>query len=231
MKPLNLIIALLALASCAHNANNKGASLTEENLTFHADTIESFVDSLHFGQKTINKIQVYKINSEETTLAQVNLYELINNKWNITDSLQLKVSTVHDLHVEIKDFDNDDFNDIIFTSGDAARGGNIVQTLILFDSDNKQLKWIKNSEYYPNLLYNEKLDCIDAVILTGGQTTYFLKIQDDSLKAFANVDQRNGRITVEILDSDGNWLETASKKEDPEGFDRFINFQPIEKRK
>jgi len=112
----------------------------------------------------------------------------------------------------------------------AARGGNIVQTLILFSPKNKSLNWIKNSEDFPNLMYNEKLDCIDACILTGGQRTCFLEIENDSLKEFANVDQRDGKITAEILDEYGNWKEIHNIKDEPEGFDRFINFNPIEKR-
>lgn len=112
----------------------------------------------------------------------------------------------------------------------AARGGNIVQTLILFSHKNNSLKWIKNSENFPNLMYNEKLDCVDACILTGGQTTIFLKIENDSLKEFANVDQRDGRITVEIIDGNGQRKEIQSIKDKNESFDRFINYNPIEKR-
>lgn len=93
------------------------------------------------------------------------------------------------------------------------------------------MNWIKNSENFPNLTYNEKLNCIDACILTGGQTTYFLKIKNNSLKEFANVDQRDGRILAEILDKNGKWKEIKNIKDEPEDFDRFINFNPIEKRK
>lgn len=113
----------------------------------------------------------------------------------------------------------------------AARGGNNMQSLILFSSTDKSLKWIKNSERYPNLIYNEKLDCIDSCILTGGQTTYFLKIKGDSLNEFASVDQRDGRVIAEVLDVNGKWKEIANINDDPEGFDRFIDFDPIEKRK
>jgi len=77
-------------------------------------------------------------------------------------------------------------------------------------------------------MYNKKLDCIDALVLTGGLTTYFLKIKNDSLKEFARVDQRNGRITSEILDKNGKWQEIKNTKEKFSGFDRFINFNPIE---
>lgn len=113
----------------------------------------------------------------------------------------------------------------------AARGGNIVQTLILYSNENQSLSWIKNSEDFPNLMYNEKLNCIDAVILTGGQTTYFLKIENDSLKEFASVDQSDGIITAKILEENGKWKEIKSIKESSENFDRFIDFNPIEKRK
>ena len=62
-------------------------------------------------------------------------------------------------------------------------------------------------------MYNEKLNCIDAVILTGGQTTYFLKIENDSLKEFASVDQSDGIITAKILEENGKWMMNGEEVE------------------
>lgn len=195
------------------------------------DTLEFFIDSISFGQKQKNKIEIYKIGTEENIIVKVYLYEKSENQWKIKDSLRLETVRTNDLETQIKVFNNDNFKDIIFTTGMAARGGNIIQTLILYSPINKSLNWIKNSESFPNLMYNQKLNCIDACILTGGQTTYFLKIENDSLKEFANVDQREKRIIVEVLDMNGKWKVIENIKEETEGFDRFINFNPIEKRK
>ena len=139
---------------------------------------------------------------------------------------------IEDLNAEIKDYNNDNYNDLIFRSGVAARGGNIVQSLVLYSPERKSLNFIKNSENFPNLLYNEKLDCVDAMILTGGVTTSFLKIENDSLNEFANVDQRDGRISVSIIEENGKWKEIKNIKDKSEDvMKRFINFNPIEERK
>jgi hypothetical protein len=201
-----------------------------ENLTF-SDTLDKIVDSTNFGIKNVNKINVYRIATDQNTFLKIYLYEKNSNHWRLKDSLLVEGDSVNNLNLEISDFNNDKFNDIIFTSGMAARGGNVVQTLILFSKESKKMKLIKNSTSFPNLMYNEKLDCIDALILTGGQTTYFLKIKNDSLKEFANVDQRDGRIVSKVLDKNGKWKEIINIKDKPEGFDRFINFNPIEERK
>lgn len=217
-----------------YNCNRKQERVVKENKIDNIvfiDTLEVFKDSINFGKKNYNKIEIYKIGNQDSTFAKVYLYELHNVDWKLKDSLILNAVRVNDLETEIKDFNNDGFNDIIFTSGMAARGGNIIQTLILYSNENQSLNWIKNSEDFPNLMYNEKLNCIDAVILTGGQTTYFLKIENYSLKEFASVDQSDGIITAKILEENGKWKEIKSIKESSENFDRFIDFNPIEKRK
>lgn len=227
-------IVCLLIIFLLYNCNRKQEGVVKENKIDNIvfiDTLEVFKDSINFGERNDNKIEIYKIGNQDSTFAKVYLYELHNVDWKLKDSLILNAVRVNDLETEIKDFNNDGFNDIIFTSGMAARGGNIVQTLILFSGENKSLNWIKNSENFPNLLYNEKLNCIDAVILTGGQTTYFLKIENDSLKEFASVDQSAGIITAKILEENGKWKEIKSVKESSENFDRFIDFYPIEKRK
>jgi hypothetical protein len=231
MKNLISIIIILLFIGCNKKTTTKTVLANKTEKSIFIDTIEVFTDSINFGQKQNNKIVVYKIGSEENVVAKVYLYERSKNQWKIKDSLTLEAVRINDLETKIEDFNNDNFNDIIFTTGMATRGGNIVQTLILYSPENKSLNWIKNPESFPNLMYNEKLDCIDSCILTGGQTTYFLKIKNDSLKEFANVDQRDGRIVAEILDVNGKWKEIENIKDEPESFDRFINFNPIEKRK
>jgi hypothetical protein len=231
MKTIILLITIILFTSCVNNTETKTAPVIKTEKSSIVDTLELFTDSISFGQKQNNKIEVYKIGTEENTIAKVFLYEKRDSQWKLKDSLTLDAVRINDLETEIKDFNNDNFKDIIFTTGMAARGGNIVQTLILYSPKNKSLNWIKNSESFPNLMYNEKLNCIDACILTGGQTTHFLKIENDSLKEFAKVDQRDGRIIAEILEANRKWKEIENVKDTPESFDRFVNYNPIEKRK
>ena len=231
MKNLISIIIILLFIGCSKKTEHKTVLANKIEKSIFVDTIEVFKDSISFGQKQNNNIEVYKIGGEENVVAKVYLYEKSKNQWKIKDSLTLEAVRINELKTKIEDFNNDNFKDIVFTTGMAARGGNNVQTLILYSPTDKSLNWIKNSESFPNLMYNEKLGCIDSCVLTGGQTTFFLKIENDSLKEFANVDQRDGRIVAEILDLNRKWKEIENIKDETEGFDRFINFKPIQKRK
>jgi hypothetical protein len=195
------------------------------------DTLEIFKDSASFGKKKKSKILITKMESGEKTFVNIYLFKKFKNKWTISDSLILDNIDFPKLNPEITDFNNDGFNDIIFTSGTAARGANNVQTLILYDKNDK-LKWMRNSEYYPNLMYNSKLNCIDALIFTGGLTTVFLKIEKDSLKEFAKVEQRDGRIIVKTIDENGKRTEIKNIIDKTKNdFKRFIDFKPLEERK
>lgn len=231
MKNLLFIYIIVLFFGCHKKDEPKTVLLNNRPELEILDTIEVFKDSMNFGQKQNNKIEICKIEIGEDVFAKVYLYEKKGKHWEIAGTLSLEAVRINDLATRIEDFNNDGFKDVIFTTGMAGRGGNNVQSLILFSPIDKSLKWIKNSERFPNLMYNEKLDCIDSCMLTGGQTTYFLKISGDSLKEFASVDQRDGRIIAEIIDANGKWKEIANSKDDPEGFDRFINYDPVEKRK
>jgi len=224
-----LIISILVL-SCTKKTESKILQKPKEKSLVVVDTLDFLSDSLKFGKKKKNRIDIFKIGLQDSTIIKVFLFEKNKKTWQLKDSLVLNGTRIEDLKTEIKDFNNDNFNDVIFTSGMAGRGGNVVQTLILYSPKDKALKWIKNSESYPNLMYNKKLDCVDALILTGGETTYFLKIKNDSLKEFANVDHRDGNIIAEILDENGKCKEIKRIKNQSQDMKRFINYNPIEER-
>jgi hypothetical protein len=98
----------------------------------------------------------------------------------------------------ISDFNNDNFNDITFVSGSAVRGANEIRRLFIYDNKNKELTSIVNSQNFPNIQYNKELNCIDAFIVTGGTSTHFVSIRNDSLIEFASVHSDNNRIVYEI---------------------------------
>ena len=136
----------------------------------------------------------------------LNVYDLkdiwVESKGSMFDTRELKNTFkfikdgVTGLDVQIGDFNNDGFNDVTYQSGIAGRGGNIVMTLFVYDPENKDFIHIKNSESYPNLTYNPKLNCINSLILTGSTITSFLTIRKDSLQEFARVDVSD-KIVVE----------------------------------
>lgn len=226
-----LITFLSVLLICCNKSNEennfKKHSNEVENIAI-CDTIEFYSDSTNFGAKTKSKIDIYKIVTNQNTFIKLFLYKKNNSLWALNDSLKVDGDFINKLNCEISDFNNDNLKDLLFVSGTAARGGNVVQTLVLYS--NEKLKWIKNSENYPNLMYNKKLDCIDAFILTGGNTTCFLKIENDSLTEFARVEQRDELITSEVLEKNGKWKELSKVKDYSEDMKRFINYNPLQER-
>lgn len=204
--------------------------IEDEILNSSIDTLEIFKDSLNFGFKNKSKIKVIKLSKDENFYVKIQLYFKKSNIWFLNDSLTIPATNLPLLHAEIKDFNNDNFNDIVFNSGSAARGANNIQTLILFDSKNNKLKWIKNSENFPNLMYNEKLNCVDAHLFSGGLTTVFLKIDKDSLKEFATIEQRDGKIIIDLINKgEHRRIKTIIDKSSND-FKRYINFSPLEER-
>ncbi len=130
---------------------------------------------------------------------------------------------------KISDYNNDEFNDITFISATAARGANEVRRLFIYDNEEKKLISIVNSEEFPNMLYNKQLDCIDAFLVTGTATTVFARILQDTLKAFASVDNDMNFHTVSIFDKNGNERKMYKVKSNSgEVYVRFRNYKPLE---
>lgn len=203
-----------------------------EILDKFVDTLEVFSDSLLFGQKKKNKITITKISNQDSTFTTVQLFTKKGLNWEVNDEICISSSAIPNLDVSISDFNADGFPDLLFTSGESARGANVVQTLMLYEPKKQKLRWIKNSELFPNLMYNKELKCVDALIFTGGLTTVFLRLEKDSLIEFAEVDQRDDRITVKKVNANGQEKEIKNIKN--KGFSdmtRFINFDPLKERK
>jgi hypothetical protein len=142
-----ILIAFLSVLLISCNKSNE-----ENNLKKHSnetediaicDTIEFYSDSTNFGAKKISKIDIYKIVTNQNTFIKLFLYKKDDSLWVLNDSLKVDGDFINKLNCEISDFNNDNSNDLLFVSGTAARGGNVIQTLVLY-SDEK-LKWIKNS--------------------------------------------------------------------------------------
>ena len=98
---------------------------------------------------------------------------------------------------------------------------------MIYDKQKDQLVCIKNSDSYPNLLYNKELNCIDAFLVYGGCSTVFLKLSGDSLKEFASVELDEGLI-IRTYDKNGKenifYQDTTNKA----GYVRYKNFRPLQ---
>ncbi|MFM2385862.1 MAG: hypothetical protein RL660_619 [Bacteroidota bacterium] len=227
IKPL-LLLHIFFIVSCQSNSRARLKQRKDTIKVIGKDTIEHFVDSLSFGQKKRHKLEIYKVHDTVSTNAIVLLYVQSGSKWVAVDTVITNAVLINDINACIKDFNGDGFNDVVFTSGMANRGGNNIQTLLLYSKESNRLIWIKNSESYPNLTVNPKLKCINSFILTGGQTTCFLRLQGDSLIEFASVDQRDGRIVAEVIDKSGDRKIITDVIDSSGGFEMFINYDPVE---
>lgn len=203
---------------------------------------EKFVDSLHAGIKGKTKVEFEKFRHTGNGDVFVSIKFYKSEKkwvkgektdidiWRLINSFKFDKDGVSDMNVQIGDFNNDGFNDITYQSAIAGRGGNIVMTLFVYDPENKDFIHIKNSESYPNLTYNPKLNCINSLILTGSTITSFLTIRKDSLQEFARVDVSD-KIVVEEKDLTGKFksIEEKSFKGNDEDFYKvFRNYKPLE---
>lgn len=203
---------------------------------------EKFVDSLNVGRKGKTKVEIEKFRyvNNGDVFVTLNFYDLKDiwveakgsmfHTWELKNSFKFIKDGVTGLDVQISDFNNDGFNDMTYQSGIAGRGGNTVMTLFVYNPKNKDFIHIKNSDNYPNLSFNSKLNCINSVILTGSTTTAFLKIKKDSLDEFARVDVSD-KIVVEEKDSTGKFKiieEKLFKGNDDDLYKVFRNYKPLE---
>jgi len=203
---------------------------------------EKFVDSLNVGRKRKTKVEIEKFRHANNgdVFVTLNFYDLKDiwvetkgsmfHTWELKNSFKFIKDGVTGLDVQISDFNNDGFNDMTYQSGIAGRGGNTVMTLFVYEPKNKDFIHIKNSDNYPNLSFNSKLNCINSVILTGSTTTAFLKIKNDSLDEFARVDVSD-KIVVEEKDSTGKFKiieEKLFKGNDDDFYRTFRNYKPLE---
>ncbi|MGZ3867443.1 MAG: XAC2610-related protein [Bacteroidia bacterium] len=188
---------------------------------------EFFADSSAIGRKSFNKIEVAKYSIADRDYVIIKFYTKQNKTWDLRNEFHFAKDGVTACDPQISDFNRDGFNDMTYVSAVAASGANEVRRLFMYDKKNDKLVYLKNSEDYPNMLYNEELNCVDAFLISGCNTTVFLKIEKDSLREFASVDQCDS-LTVSTYDRIGNEKVILKKKTNKGDFTRFKNYRPLE---
>jgi hypothetical protein len=202
--------------------------LNNNNDNSNSDTeiIETFADSLNIGQKGKCKIELIKHRVYDDNFVIIKFYVKGPNSWYIQNTYLYETNALMEFQPEISDYNNDDYNDITFISGTAARGANEVRRLFIYDMQNKELISVVNSQDFPNIQYNKELDCIDAFMVHGTSTTVFAKILGDSLKTFANVQNSEKFHTINLVDKNGNEKELYKVKSNGV-YTRHKNYKPL----
>jgi hypothetical protein len=188
---------------------------------------ELYADSTQIGIKGKNKIEMKCVSEEDTMYTDIRLYTKVNQKWVQKQQLRWHFNLASISPPKYTDFNNDGCGDFCYTSDIAARGANDVQTLFIFDKASGTMRRVKNAEEYPNLQYNRKLKCIDAFAVYGGSTSYFLTIDADTLRPFADVTLFDGRLVVTRYNKKGT-RKLIKQEASVDDFRRFKNVEPLE---
>lgn len=199
---------------------------TQKRVDSNTEILETFVDSLSIGKKGQFKIELIKHRVYDDNYVIIKFYIRGPNTWYIQNTYSYERNALTEFQPEISDFNNDHFNDITFISGSAARGANEIRRLFIYHNQKQELIPIVNSQDYPNLLYNNELNCIDAFLVYGGCSTVFLNISGDSLKKFAIAELNNG-LTVSTFDKYGKEQVILKDNTREEIYIRYKSFKPL----
>ena len=205
-------------------------SKTPETKSDSDEIVESFSDSSTIGLPNKNKIELSKIKESEGNLVVIKFYSLeANSNWKLKQKFEFEKTAETCCDPELADFNGDGLKDFTYHSVDAGNGANDNRKLFLYDKKKNALLYIKNSENYPNLQYNKKLNCLDAWLISGGVATVFLRIDGDILKEFASVENRDNSRTISIFDKNGKKKILRKEKITQDDFyTRYANFNPPE---
>ena len=187
--------------SMSNSLGNSDVSGEKENVD---ELVESFSDDTKIGVSGKNKIEIFNFKKAEGNVVQIKFYSLAeNNEWKLKQNFEYEKDELTGCDPKISDFNNDGFKDVTYVSDVAARGANELRRLFIYDEKKDELIPIKNSEDYPSMLYNKKLNCVDAFLIHGTSTTVFLKIEGDMLKEFASVGNDGSVRTIYSIGKDG----------------------------
>lgn len=164
---------------------------------------EHFVDSLHIGRKLHDKVEVSQVYNDEGVYVVIRFYVRARGRWSLKQRIRFPSVLSIDCEPQISDFNHDGYLDLTCISAEAARGANEVRRLYIYNKEEDRLVYVKNSEEYPNLHYNNYLHCINAWTVYGGCCTHFLQTRGNRLHEFASVEIFDMVLTVSVYDKYG----------------------------
>ena len=245
MRNIPLLMIFILLINCTNKSaeNNKASSQiiinqkevknqvkpSKNKATERFPETETFIDSTKIAQKGKYKIEITQTTIDTSTTVYFKLFLKQKGKWTNIQNYSLKKESDVPLITEIDDFNNDGLNDFTIHYSTAARGANDIRKLFIFSNKEHKFIEIKNSDLYPNLQYNKKLDCIDALSVYAGSSTTFLKLKKDHLIEFARVDIMDGKIEIYLIEKNKERkLRSEIYSGSSDEMIRFVNYDPLE---
>jgi hypothetical protein len=223
-----LSFLVLSLTACKHG--NKHSSKKK-----NPHVIETFVDSTNIGKKTFDKVEITLLQRHlnEPELESGNRHAIVKfyvkqeNHWVLKNHFDVACQT-NGLVCDVNDINNDTFNDVTFEAFLPGNGANSDCQVLLYDNVNDRLVNIKNSARYPNMYYSKEVGCLCSHAVYGGCTTYFLRLEADTLRSFAEADWEDNELTVSLVSKNGNRKvikhDTSMFKECP---GPLVNYNPL----
>lgn len=190
--------------------------------------VEVFTDESRIGRKKKNRVEVRCFERGGEDVAEITFYSRKRDgSWDKRQSFSFARNLAPPCNPEIKDFNNDGLNDLTYWSDSAARGANELRTLFIYDSEIDELVHIKNSNEYPNLEYNGKLNSLTAWHFHGATHTTFLRINGNLLEEFASVGTGD-ELVVTVLDKRGRSRVISRKKMHQDDiYTRYSTYDPL----
>lgn len=242
-KKFILILLLIILYRCSSDSPiNKNTVISDskdkcqDSLIVIEEKIDSiflidfFIDSSEIGLKGQNKLEVKLFEVQDSFYVWIDFFSKSDIGWESKNHFEFETDGIYGIDPITIDFNNDNFNDFHYKALVAARASNDVRRLFVYDSNGDSLILIKNSLDYPNMMYNKKLNCVDAWMIHGCSSQVFLDIINDSLVGFARIESYESTIVYEI---DRQGKEKVILYDSVNRFGcltRFLNYKPLVER-
>ena len=190
---------------------------------------EYFSDSKTVIKPNQYKLNISQKNNKNESIVNFELFKKSGQKWAKIQTGNFKKQAYFGLYVSTDtDLNNDGYSDVKISFAQAGRGSNEINKLLIFNPKTQKLVEIVNSQDYPNLHYNEKRNCVNSYSFSGGNSTYFLKINNNRLQEFARVDFANDTVSsYKIKNNEEILLKKKPYKSNDAGI-FFSDFDPIE---
>lgn len=236
---------LLALGACGNDSLLEDQDLKPQQISPESDSIakvrglntsivvdtlvirELFEDSTRIGRSGKNKISIVIYTYLDASFIKLNFYSKRRNSWLLRNNYTFESDLIGGIQPVIEDFNSDGKKDIHCWLSAAARGSNQVRRLFIYSPSGDSLIHIVNSYEYPNMVYNSRLNCIDALLIHGCSSQVFGRISGDSLVDIAYLETRDNHTAVNKVDSGYPTLIHADSSNRFGCYSRFVSYSPL----